>query len=196
MMNADSLSLACKTWALQIKDKLSAFIIGNHDERSIKSELYDFGEEIVDLIGGAYLGYGGLLHIKFNDDLIYDIFLDHEGKGYSKYNPLHPGANADAELKFDLYVFGHIHDGVHFNDIAKKQYRRVGTIRAGGYDRPIHTRYGWKINPLGYNEPETPIILLNPYTKEYLIFRKLERGLLMLHALNGEIKNEQIKILD
>jgi len=48
-------------------------------------------------------------------------------------------------------------------------------------------RYGWKINPGGFNVPETPIILLNPNTKEWMIFRKFEWGLLMLKALNGEL---------
>jgi len=86
---------ACKDWAISLKEKLAAFIIGNHDERSIKSEMYDFGEEIVEEIDGSYLGYAGLLHIKFDDELLYTLFLQHSGSGYSQFNPLHAGAKAD-----------------------------------------------------------------------------------------------------
>lgn len=174
---------ACAKWFNKIKTHLAAFVIGGHDERPIRSELYDIGEEMVDIIDGVYLGYNGFLHIEF-PDVIYDVFIDHAGSGFSHWNPLHAGARADKELPLDIFVFGHIHDGVHYNDLARKMGNRVASIRASGYDRAVHSRYGWKINPMGFNVISTPIVLLNPNEKEWIIFRKIEYGLLMLDVLN------------
>jgi len=67
--------MRAKQWAERVADKLAAFIIGNHDLRSIIKSDYDIGNDLAQIIEGAYLGYGGLVEIIFENALEREMTL-------------------------------------------------------------------------------------------------------------------------
>jgi len=172
-------------WVESIANSLLAIIIGNHDQRAIISEKYDIGEEVVDKIKGAYLGYNGVLTVKFPSGVEYHIMICHEGKGYSMWNPNHSGRRVLAEnTNLDAVVNGHIHDGVAVQDIALGGYKRAVLVRASDYTIQ-RTKYAWQ-TMWSWVKPETPILLLNPRKKQILPFVRLEDGIKILKVLNNE----------
>jgi len=186
---------AAQMWFRRIGEKMAAFIIGNHDIRSLYSEGFDIGELVVDEIKGAYLGAKGDLHIKFNDKLIYHINLVHGDQiGYSMWNPNHPGARVIAKRPYvDIVCHGHIHSDAAYQGVPTYDGKRAVYVRSGGYTRDVMlddaigipaSHYAWKKGE-GCAKPRTPMVLLNPKRKEFVVHENIDLALSILRFLNN-----------
>jgi predicted phosphodiesterase len=165
-----------------------AFCVGNHDLRDSYKHI---GELVAPLCTGGYLGYGGILRIKFSDDLTYTIYLTHEAKGFSQFNKLHGNkkiAMFEQTVFYDIVATGHIHGlpPITYDPADLNTYQ--GFVRAGGYWKD----QSWYEKQSCFKETgsATPVILLCPTHRKILILPTLEDGIDMLEKKNSKIGEE------
>lgn len=163
-----------------IQSKILGCTSGNHEERSVKETNQDVTRDIAEMLKIPYDPFSVLYHIrcgKIKSGMInYTMFTTHGSGGGgtkgAKANKLHSLRNI---ILSDLYVMGHVHDIITFQDVyyipdtrhktmqkMKRHYTTSGAYL--NYEQSYAERMCLNPSPVGF-----PIIHLNGTRKEIQI---------------------------
>jgi len=166
---------------LVLKRKIAAIVLGCHDERSKRSDDFDFCDYCAEVANVPYLGYGGKINLRVGQT-DYSLVVRHKFPMQSRYNATH--ANKQM-LRF--YLDGDISITAHMHEAAVEECYIRGepklNIRVAAYKTSDSFGRAKGFNPV---KPTSPVVILWPDRKRFIGFRETEAGLDYLKYLNRD----------
>tara|TARA_B110000858_G_scaffold10706_1_gene11039 strand:+ start:8763 stop:9995 length:1233 start_codon:yes stop_codon:yes gene_type:complete len=180
----------CEHYLDMSADSLMAVVAGNHDLWTAGMTDFDPLKRFVEERGILYHAHELNLRV-WVSDIPYHISIRHKRRGNSNLDPSRVIKKMweDGEADFDVGVVGHHHTPsvVPFTRHGQERY----AVRPGAYK--IVDTFG-EMCGFSRERPTSPMIILNPKTKEIQAFTDLRMGLRTLAALNGDEYNEGMGI--
>jgi len=164
----------------KLADKCIGMAQGNHEERSVITDDYDFTEYMARKFKVNYLGFVGMLNIDLGlTDKKLRILAGHKYKGYSMYNPVHQCIRAKREIDptADVVVYAHQH--VKAMLFVNNQYY----IQCGTYQRT--SRWAQSVGYDPRNEIGANAIFIN--NGKIIPYQNAEDAL----EIHGVLKDEE-----
>jgi hypothetical protein len=100
-----------------MKEKMIGIGQGNHEERSVMTDGYDYSEYIARKLRVNYLGFMSKVNLNIVDAnggeiSTVKVLCGHKYKGFSIYNPVHQCIRASREIdpNADIIIFAHFHN--------------------------------------------------------------------------------------
>lgn len=171
-------------------DSLMAVVAGNHDLWTAGMTDFDPLKRFVEERGVLYHAHELNLRV-WVSDIPYHISVRHKRRGNSNLDPSRVIKKMwdDGEADFDIGVVGHHHTPsvVPFTKHGQERW----AVRPGAYK--IVDTFG-EMCGFPREKPTSPMVILNPHTKEIQAFTDLRMGLRTLAALNGDEYDEDLGI--
>ena len=180
----------CEHYIDMTPECLMAIVAGNHDLWTASMTDYDPLKRLAEERGILYHAHELNLRVWVND-IPYCISVRHKRRGHSQLDPSRVIMKLwdDGEADFDIGVVGHHHTPsvVPFTKHGIERW----AIRPGAYK--IVDSFS-EMCGFSRERPTSPMVILNPHTKEIQAFTDLRHGLRTLAALNGDEYNENLGI--
>jgi len=180
----------CEHYLDMCVDSLMAVVAGNHDLWTAGATDFDPLKRFVEERGVLYHAHELNIRV-WVSGIPYHISIRHKRRGNSQLDPSRVIKKMwdDGEADFDIGVIGHHHTPsvVPFTKHGIERW----AIRPGAYK--IIDSFG---ESLGFSRerPTSPMVILNPHTKEVQAFTDLRMGLRTLAALNGDEYDENLGV--
>lgn len=171
----------CEHYINMAGDSLIAIVAGNHDLWTAGATDYDPLKRLAEENGTLYHPYEMNIRL-IHGDVAYHISVRHKRRGNSNLDPSRVIKSmwSDGEADFDIGVVGH-HHTPSVTPFTKHGVERWA-VRPGAYK--IVDSFG-EMCGFPRERPTSPIVILNPYTREIQAFTDLRHGVRLLNALNG-----------
>lgn len=171
----------CEHYIKMAGDSLIAIVAGNHDLWTAGATDYDPLKRLAEETGTLYHPYEMNIRL-IHGDIPYHISVRHKRRGNSNLDPSRVIKKMwdDGEADFDIGVIGHHHTPsvVPFTKHGVERW----AVRPGAYK--IVDSFG-EMCGFPRERPTSPIVILNPYTREIQAFTDLRHGIRLLNSLNG-----------
>ena len=180
----------CEHYLDMSADSLMAVVAGNHDLWTSGMTDFDPLKRFVEERGILYHAHELNLRL-WLAGIPYHISIRHKRRGNSNLDPSRVIKKMweDGEADFDIGVVGHHHTPSVAPFTRHGQERWA--IRPGAYK--IVDTFG-EMCGFPRERPTSPMVILNPHTKEIQAFSDLRMGLRTLAALNGDEYDEDLGI--
>lgn len=180
----------CEHYLDMTPNSLMAIVAGNHDLWTVGMVDYDPLKAFAHERGVLYHEHELNLRV-WVGDIPYHISVRHKRRGNSNLDPSRVVKKMwdDGEADFDIGVIGHHHvpSVVPFTKHGIERW----AIRCGAYK--IVDTFG-EMCGFPRERPTSPMVILNPETREIQAFTDLRMGLRTLAALNGDEYDEDLGI--
>jgi predicted phosphodiesterase len=180
----------CEHYLDMSVDSLMAVVAGNHDLWTAGMTDFDPLKRFVEERGVLYHAHELNLRV-WVAEIPYHISVRHKRRGNSNLDPSRVIKKMwdDGEADFDIGVVGHHHTPL-VSPFTKHGQERWA-VRPGAYK--IVDSFG-EMCGFPREKPTSPMVILNPHTKEIQGFTDLRMGLRTLAALNGDEYDEDLGI--
>lgn len=171
----------CEHYINMSRESLMAIVAGNHDLWTASMTDYDPLKKMAQERGILYHAHE--LNIRLiHGDVAYHLSIRHKRRGNSNIDPSRVVKKMwdDGECDFDIGVIGHHHTPsvVPFTRHGIERW----SVRPGAYK--IIDTFG-EMCGFPRERPTSPMIILDPKTRDIQAFTDLRHGIRMLNALNG-----------
>ena len=179
----------CEHYINMSQDSLMAIVAGNHDLWTASMTDYDPLKKMAQERGILYHAHE--LNIRLiHGDIPYHLSIRHKRRGNSNIDPSRVVKKMwdDGECDFDIGVIGHHHTPsvVPFTRHGIERW----SVRPGAYK--IIDTFG-EMCGFPRERPTSPMIILDPKTRDIQAFTDLRHGIRMLNALNGRDANAYLE---
>lgn len=180
----------CEHYINMSESCLMAIVAGNHDLWTASMTDYDPLKKMAQERGILYHAHE--LNIRLiHGDVPYHLSIRHKRRGNSNIDPSRVVKKMwdDGECDFDIGVIGHHHTPsvVPFTRHGVERW----SVRPGAYK--IIDTFG-EMCGFPRERPTSPMVILDPKTRDIQAFTDLRHGIRMLNALNGRDANAYMDV--